>query len=134
MANKRAFPSPISILMLVIILAAICTWLLPAGQYSKLSLSAGKAFIVTAPSSEMQLPLTQKTLDSLGIGIPVQKFIDGDIRKPVSIPGTYQKLEKNQQGFIEVLEAPIKGIMESIDIILFILIIGGFMYVFNETG
>jgi uncharacterized ion transporter superfamily protein YfcC len=32
------------------------------------------------------------------------------------------------------LQAPIKGIYDSVDIILFILIIGGFMYVFNETG
>ena len=32
------------------------------------------------------------------------------------------------------MQAPIKGIYDSVDIILFILIIGGFMYVFNETG
>ncbi len=134
MSNKSSFPSPISILMLVIIIAAISTWLLPAGQYNRLSVSEDKAFVVTAPSGETRLPFTQGTLDSLGIGIPIQKFVDGDIRKPVSIPGTYQKLDKNQQGFIDVLNAPIKGIMESIDIILFILIIGGFMYVFNETG
>lgn len=134
MANKSAFPSPISILMLVIILAAISTWLLPAGQYNKLSYSEGKSFVVLAPSGETQLPLSQTTLDSLGIGIPLQKFLDGDIRKAVSIPGSYQKLEANHQGFLEILQAPIKGIMESIDIILFILIIGGFMYVFNETG
>ena len=134
MSNKSSFPSPISILMLVIIIAAISTWLLPAGQYNRLSVSEDKSFVVTAPSGETRLPFTQGTLDSLGIGIPIQKFVDGDIRKPVSIPGTYQKLEKNQQGFIDVLNAPIKGIMESIDIILFILIIGGFMYVFNETG
>ena len=41
MAKKRALPGPIPILMIVIILAAICTWLLPAGQYNKLS-AAGK--------------------------------------------------------------------------------------------
>lgn len=134
MSQKRSFPSPISILMLVIILAAVSTWLLPAGQYSKLSVSEGESFVVTAPNSTAALPLTQQTLDSLGIGISLQKFVSGDIRKPVSIPGTYQPLEQNRQGFMDVLNAPIKGIMESIDIILFILIIGGFMYVFNETG
>ena len=96
--------------------------------------SEPKTFVVTAPSGVTNLPLTQRTLDSLGIGIPVQKFIGGDIRKPVSIPGTFQTLEKHPQGFIDVLNAPIKGIYDSIDIILFILIIGGFMYVFNETG
>ena len=133
MNKKRSFPGPITILMVVIIIAAICTWLLPAGQYNKLAVS-GQSFSITTDSSELSLPLTQKTLDSLGIRIAVQKFIDGDIRKPVSVPGTFKKQKRNGQGFVAVLQAPIKGIYDSIDIILFVLIIGGFMYVFNETG
>lgn len=133
MSKKRSLPGPIPILMVVIILAAICTWILPTGQYAKLSL-AGSSFVVTTDSGNTALPLTQKTLDSLGIRIKIQKFIAGDIRKPVSIPGTYAPLKRNPQGFIAVLEAPVKGVYDSIDIILFVLIIGGFMYVFNETG
>jgi len=133
MSNKRSFPGPIPILMGVIILAAISTWLLPAGQYNKLSVS-GQSFSMITDSSEIKLPLTQKTLDSLGIHIQVQKFIAGDIRKPVSVPGTFTKQKRNQQGFLKILQAPVKGIMDSIDIILFVLIIGGFMFVFNETG
>ena len=133
MSNKRSFPGPIVILMVVIVLAAIATWLLPAGQYNKLSAN-DKSFVLTTPSGDIDLPLTQKTLDSLGIIIPVQKFIEGDIRKPVSVPATFTKQKRNGQGFISVLQAPIKGIYDSIDIILFVLIIGGFMYVFNETG
>jgi uncharacterized ion transporter superfamily protein YfcC len=43
-------------------------------------------------------------------------------------------LEKNPQGFLDILEAPLNGIMDSIDIILFLLVIGGFMNVFHETG
>jgi uncharacterized ion transporter superfamily protein YfcC len=133
MSNKRSFPGPLVILMVVIILAAIATWLLPAGQYNKLS-ATDNSFVLTTPSGDIVLPLTQKTLDSLGIIIPVQKFIEGDIRKPVSVPGTFTKQKRNGQRFINVLQAPIKGIYDSVDIILFILIIGGFMYVFNETG
>lgn len=133
MSEKRSFPSPLAILMLVIVLAAVSTWLLPAGQYSKLS--AGKEhFVVTGPAGEKTLPLAQSTLDSLGIRIELEKFTGGDIRKPISIPGTFQPQEKNGQGFIAILQAPVKGIYDSIDIILFILVIGGFMYVFNETG
>lgn len=133
MSAKRSFPSPLAILMLVIILAAVGTWLLPAGQYSKLS-AGDKNFVVTGPAGESTLPLTQQTLDSLGIRIALEKFTAGDIRKPVSIPGTFQAQERNGQGFTEILQAPVKGIYDSIDIILFILVIGGFMYVFNETG
>jgi uncharacterized ion transporter superfamily protein YfcC len=133
MATTRSFPGPIPILMIVTILAAISTWLLPAGQYNKLS-SNGKTFTMLTDSSEISLPLTQQTLDSLDIQIKVEKFINAEIRKPISVPGSFAKQERNQQGFISILQAPIKGIIDSIDIILFTLIIGGFMFVFNETG
>ncbi|MBK7123017.1 MAG: YfcC family protein [Chitinophagaceae bacterium] len=133
MASKRSFPGPIPILMLVIILAAIGTWLLPAGQYNKLSVT-GKNFTMVTDSNEIALPLSQQTLDSLGIRIRLEKFTKGEIRKPVSVPGSFTKQKRNPQGFLAVLQAPIKGIIDSIDIILFCLIIGGFMYVFNETG
>ena len=133
MSEKKSFPGPIPILMAVIILAAVATWLLPAGQYNKLAVN-GMAFNLITDSSQVNLPLTQKTLDSLGIQIKLQKFIDGDIRKPISVPGTFTKQKRNQQGFVSVLQAPIKGIIDSVDIILFVLIIGGFMYIFNETG
>jgi len=133
MATKKTFPGPIPILMIVIILAAIATWLLPAGQYNKLSVT-GKTFTIVTDTNEIALPLTQQTLDSLGIQIKVEKFIAGDIRKPVSVPGSFTKQKRNPQGFIPILQAPIKGIIDSVDIILFVLIIGGFMFVFNETG
>ena len=133
MATKRSFPGPIPILMIVIILAAVSTWLLPAGQYNKLSVT-GKTFTMVTDTNEIALPLTQKTLDSLGIQIKVEKFIKGEIRKPVSVPGSFTKQKRNPQRFIAILQAPIKGIIDSIDIILFTLIIGGFMFVFNETG
>ena len=133
MSKKRSLPNPLTILLIVIILGAICTWIMPAGQYSKLSVE-GDSFALTTDDSKINLPLTQKTLDSLGVQISLEKFTHGDIRKPISVPGTYIKQDKNPQGFINVLEAPIKGVYDSIDIILFTLIIGGFMYVFNETG
>jgi uncharacterized ion transporter superfamily protein YfcC len=97
MSNKRSFPGPIPILMVVIILSAIATWLLPAGQYNKLS-GTDRSFVLTSSSGDTNLPLTQKTLDSLGIIIPIQKFIDGDIRKPVSVPGTFIKQKKKRAG------------------------------------
>ena len=135
MSNKKSLPSPITILMVVIILAAIGTWLLPSGQYDRLGVSSDKKnFVLKASEKEINLPFTQNTLDSLEILIPLKKFETGEIRKAVSVPGTYHELPNNPQGFLNVLQAPIKGIVESIDIALFVLIIGGFMYVFNETG
>ena len=82
----------------------------------------------------VSLPFTQKTLDSLSIKVSLAKFTSGEVRKPISIPGTYQLDVNRPQGFFAILQAPIKGIIDSIDIVLFILIIGGFMQVFTITG
>src|SRR5450631_2952251 len=133
MANKKKLYSPITILMIVIIVAAIATWLLPAGRYNTLSYNESK-FILNYDTSQVILPFTKRTLDSLQIQIAPDKFASGSIRKPVAVPGTFHRIKKNSQGFIEVLQAPLLGIIDSIDIILFLLIIGGFMNVFHETG
>ncbi len=133
MQKPKSLPTPLTLIMLVIVLAAASTWFLPAGQYSKLA-AQDKAFIITSSSKSVVLPFTQHTLDSLSIKIPLQKFSGGDIRKPISVPGTYQKQEARPQGAIAILQAPVKGIIDSIDVILFILFIGGFMTVFTKTG
>jgi uncharacterized ion transporter superfamily protein YfcC len=131
---KRKLPSPITILMGVIILAALCTWLIPAGKYNTLSYKDGTTFQYSTASGDTTLNFSQATLDSLHIKIPLKSFQDHSIRKPVSVPGSYHKLESKKQGFLEILQAPVKGVNEAIDIIFFILVIGGFMQVFNESG
>ncbi len=133
MAKKRKLYAPITILMIVIIIAALATWIVPTGRYDTLSYNENK-FILNKDSSQLTLPFTKHTLDSLQIHIAPEKFASGAIRKPVAVPGTFHRLQKNSQGFIDILEAPLKGITDSIDIILFILVIGGFMNVFHETG
>lgn len=134
MASKRKLPTPITILMLVIVASALATWLIPAGKYDRLAYSEGSGFTYSSINGDTALPFTQRTLDSLKIMIKLEKFESGGIRKPVSVPGTYHRLPRKGQGVIEVLQAPVKGIVDAIDIILFILLIGGFMFIFNESG
>lgn len=130
---KRKMLSPISILIIVIIIAAIATWLVPAGKYDTITFE-NNVFKYDTDSGFVNLPFSQSTLDSLKISVTPDKFKEGAIRKPIAVPGTFHFLEKNAQGPLDVLEAPIKGIMESIDIILFLFVIGGFIHVFHETG
>ena len=134
MSTNKSPLTPLSILMLVILLAAVATWLIPAGSYNRLSYNEGTTFVYQSPEGEQSLPFTQHTLDSLNIRIPLQNFEKGTIKKPVSVPGTYRRQASNPQGLIAILQAPVKGIYESIDIILFVLMIGGFMQLFNESG
>ncbi len=132
---RRKLPTPITILFFVIIIAAVATWLIPAGKYHTLEyVEETKTFRYKTSAGETELPLSQQTLDSLNIRIPIQNFSSGSIRKPVSVPGTYEKTEAENQGWLQVLQAPIKGVSDSIDIIFFILVIGGFMHIFNESG
>lgn len=134
MSSSRKLPSPITILMIVILVAALATWIIPAGRYDTLSYSGGNSFILSKADGEINLPLTKQTLDSLQIKIKLESFTAGAIRKPVSVPGSYQEIERNGQGIISILQAPLKGIYDTVDIIFFILIIGGFMNIFHESG
>ncbi len=133
MAKPKKLPSPLTILFFVIILAAMATWLMPAGEYNTLSYSNG-SFTITSATGDKTVPCTQKTLDSLKILVKLEKFKSGDIFKPVAIPGTYHSLKRNGQGFTSVVTAPVQGLIDSSDIIFFLLFIGGFIMVFQETG
>ncbi len=126
-------PHPLTILMGVIVLAALATFLVPAGRFDTLTYNE-PVFTLNKNGGGISLPATQHTLDSLHISAPIEAFQQGTIRKPVSVPGTYRRLPKNAQGLINVIEAPIKGLYDTIDIILFVLLIGGFIQVFNATG
>ena len=133
--KKLKFPTPYTVLMLVIILAASLTFLLPSGSYSNLEYNkAQDSFVIHTADSVYTLPATQQQLDELGIHIQLGKFKEEKIKKPVSIPNTYVQSNPHPQGAEAVLYAPIKGIYDSIEVILFVLVLGGFIGVFNSSG
>jgi len=134
MPDKEKALSPISVLMIIIVLAAIASWLMPAGKYDKLSNKQNEQFVLTRDNGSVDLPFTQKTLDSLHILIRLDKFRTGNIQKPVSVPGSYHRVAQNREGPTGILQAPIKGMYEAVDIFLFILLLGSFITVFQESG
>lgn len=50
------------------------------------------------------------------------------------VDGVYEASGTNPQGLYSILSAPIKGIFNAIDIILFILVIGAFITTVMKTG
>ena len=63
------------------------------------------------------------------------------VGREIAVAGTYQQVEANPQGPVEVLLAPIAGfydpdsnVANAIDVALFVLLIGGFLGVVNATG
>lgn len=129
------FPSAQTILIIILGLVTILTWLVPSGKFDKLSYDAdSKSFTRTSIDQTSTLPAEQSTLEALGVNIPLEKFTSGDIYKPIAIPGTYHQIESEPQGLVEFFKAPIKGIIESADIIFLVLVIGGLIGIMNLTG
>ena len=102
--RKFSFPSAFTILFIVTIIAVICTWFVPAGQYSKLLYDAdsGKLEMTTPTGETSQLDATQQTLDDLGVKIDIDQFTSGAITKAVSIPGTYEGLDPHPVSIADI--------------------------------
>lgn len=130
------FPTAYTVLFLILIVVTILTHIIPAGKYARLSyVETANEFVVDRQGEEGQnIAATQENLNNLGINIDVNKFIDGTIKKPMAIPNTYVSLEKQSQGLQDLIAAPISGIVESIDIIIFVLVLGGIVGIVNKTG
>ncbi|TCN74282.1 putative ion transporter superfamily protein YfcC [Vibrio crassostreae] len=101
--TKFKFPSAYTILMILTVLMAILTWVIPAGQYQ------------------------METNQTLGRMVPMV--------------GTYQTVDSNPQGIVDILMAPIQGfydpgsyVARAVDVALFVLVIGGFLAVVTQTG
>ncbi|MCI8647607.1 MAG: YfcC family protein [Firmicutes bacterium] len=62
------------------------------------------------------------------------EYVDETAASLEPVPGTYQQTAQNPQGFWEVLRAPIEGFFNATDIIIFILVIGGFLGLVTDTG
>lgn len=128
-------PSAHAILLIIAAFVAVSTFFVPAGSYDKLTYtSADDTFVRTGYSDRSVLPATQATLDELNVRIPLENFTSGDIYRPIGIPGSYQVVESQPQGFAAFVQSPIKGIIAAADIIFLVLIIGGLIGVMNLSG
>lgn len=133
--NGRSFYSAHTILFIIAIIVCISTWIIPAGKYERLEyLADNKEFIIHGKSSDTKIAATQQALTELGLKIPIDNFIDNKITKSIAIPNSYYQLDSNPQGVSEFLQAPMKGFYGAIEIILFVLVIGGFIAIINESG
>ncbi|MBY6072328.1 YfcC family protein [Marinobacter salsuginis] len=70
-----------------------------------------------------------------------ERAMNEEVGREVAVPGTYQTVEPNPQGFVDVMLAPTAGfydpdsyVANAIDVAMFILFLGGFLGVMNATG
>lgn len=125
--TRRQFPTAFTILFLIMLLAIALTRIIPAGAYAKLSYNATSHMLtINTPQGETRrVPATQDELTRLDINIGVEQFVNGTIRKPIAIPGTYERLAQAPKGLSDVAVSMVKGTIEGADIIVFILVLGG---------
>src|SRR5690554_7741200 len=69
------------------------------------------------------------------------RAMNEDVGREVAVPGTYQTVDPNPQGFMEVMLAQTAGfydpdsyVANAIDVALFVLFLAGFLVVMNATG
>ena len=69
------------------------------------------------------------------------RTMNEEVGREVAVPGTYQTVDPNPQGFVDVMLAPTAGFYDpdsyaanAIDVALFVLFLGGFLGVMNATG
>lgn len=137
--KKFSFPSAYTILLLVMLIVLVLTYFMPSGKYATISYAGDNQFTIEQPSGKTtKEPATESTLKKYNVNISVDKFKDGSISKPVAIPNTYERLEKEHNGIVgfvkSFLGAPVDGMKDSIDIVIFVLIIGGIVRVVNTMG
>ena len=70
-----------------------------------------------------------------------ERSMNEGVGREVAVPGTYQTVDPNPQGFVDVMLAPTAGFYDpdsyaanAIDVALFVLFLGGFLGVMNATG
>ncbi|MDY5126852.1 MULTISPECIES: YfcC family protein [Actinotignum] len=129
-------PGAFTILFFLTIVAAIATWLVPAGSYAKLSYSSDTGtFSVLSPHGDTtEYPGTQDTLRELGMDIDIAQFTSGALNKPISVPGSYESLEQNPASVADIPVAMVHGTIEAVDIMVFIFVLGGLIGVVRKTG
>jgi|TARA_R110002072_G_scaffold237600_1_gene394952 uncharacterized ion transporter superfamily protein YfcC len=63
-----------------------------------------------------------------------QRQFDEALGRDIPIANTYQQVDPNPQGLVEIFLAPVQGFEGAVDVSLFVLLIGGFLGVVSKTG
>jgi uncharacterized ion transporter superfamily protein YfcC len=134
--NGCKFPTAYTILLLIEAFVFLLTYIIPKGQFYKIEYNSDKdIFIIkTQNGTTFEKKAGQSVLDEYKIKIPLDSFKRGYIKKPISIPDTYERIDEKPTNFLFLFLYPILGIIESADIQIFLLILGGVLNVLIEMN
>jgi uncharacterized ion transporter superfamily protein YfcC len=128
------FPTAYTVILVLAIGVAGLTWVIPAGEFDRLKYDAQHQRFMRTGKDSLPYPADQATLEQLGVHVPLEKFTSGAIYKPIAIPGSFHYVKAQPQGPVDFLQSPLRGIMDAMDVILFVLILGGCIGVVHSSG
>ena len=132
--NCCKFPTAYTILLIIEIIVFILLYIIPKGKFDTLEYSSHTFTIVSYGKPKLIINATQEFLDEKGITIPLENFEKGYIKKPISIPNTYKRINGETTHFLKLFLYPILGLTESSDICFFLLILGGLLNILIEMN
>lgn len=110
--KKKVFKSPSAFAVLFVIIAFMAglTWVIPSGKYERAE-KDGREYVVSGTYKE----------------IPKEEEVVGEDGKPTG------ETTDLRQGVWDIFMSPIKGMTSRLDVIIFILILGGFLGIVMKT-
>lgn len=132
--NKKGcqFPTAYTILIIIEIIVFILTYIIPKGKFDTIEYSSNKFIIKSYNKDDIIVNATESVLEKYKIKIPLDNFVKGYIKNPISIPDTYQRIEDETTNFFYLFLYPILGLIESSNISFLLLILGGNLNILIE--
>ena len=133
-------PSAFSVLFIIIAIMAGLTWLIPSGRYEYTTNEKGESSIKSGSytRTEKRLKVVEEVKD------PKNEISASDAASKgyKNAKKDYENAKKDnkdfyinlKQGFWDIFTSPIYGMVNKLDVIVFVLILGGFLGVVMKTG
>ena len=133
-------PSAFSVLFIIIAIMAGLTWLIPSGRYEYTTNEKGESSIKSGSytRTEKRLKVVEEVKD------PKNEISasDAESKGYKNVKKDYENAKKDnkdfyinlKQGFWDIFTSPIYGMVNKLDVIVFVLILGGFLGVVMKTG
>lgn len=135
-------PSAFSVLFIIIAVMAGLTWLIPSGRYEYTTNDKGETVIESGSYKETGKRLKVVKEENLKDPKTEISISDAEAKGYKNAQSEYEAAEKDgkayfidlKQGFWDIFLSPIYGMAKKLDVIIFILILGGFLGVVMKTG
>ena len=129
------FPTAYTVLLVIELLIFLLTYVVPQGLFYKIEYKSEKGgyFIIKyQDGNTTEKKAEQSVLDEFNIKIPLESFEKGYIKKPISIPGTYKRIDEGKINFFYLFLYPLLGLIDSADISVFMFVLGGILNILIE--